>query len=259
MLSGYGQYAPSMELDAIAAVVIGGTMLTGGVGNVIGTAFGVMITGTIISILQFNGTLSSWWTRIVVGVLTLLFIGIQVFLYREANDRERDSSAPINPRHHDRRASVGTLNACQPSNSGAGGSANHGRSRSFNRSCTHGRGPRSASAAPVTIVEYADFGCPACWEWHKRVFLDQLRAKYGDQIRFVWRDFPVITLLSPKAAEAGQCAHEQNKFWEFHQGAVSPVGASAARPRASGPTWQDVGGVVASDRLDVLIVGGGAR
>ena len=82
LLSGYGQYAPGMELDAIAAVVIGGTMLTGGVGNVIGTAFGVMITGTIISILQFNGTLSSWWTRIVVGVLTLIFIGIQSFLYR---------------------------------------------------------------------------------------------------------------------------------------------------------------------------------
>jgi ribose/xylose/arabinose/galactoside ABC-type transport system permease subunit len=82
LLSGYGQYAPGMELDAIAAVVIGGTMLTGGVGNVIGTAFGVLITGTIISILQFNGTLSSWWTRIVVGVLTLIFIGIQSFLYR---------------------------------------------------------------------------------------------------------------------------------------------------------------------------------
>ncbi|HBX68585.1 MAG TPA: sugar ABC transporter permease YjfF [Chloroflexi bacterium] len=82
LLSGYGQYAPTMELDAIAAVVIGGTMLTGGAGNVIGTAFGVLITGTIISILQFNGTLSSWWTRIVVGVLTLIFIGIQSFLYR---------------------------------------------------------------------------------------------------------------------------------------------------------------------------------
>ncbi len=70
--------------------------------------------------------------------------------------------------------------------------------------------------APVTIVEYADFGCPACWEWYKLGILNQLRAKYGDQIRFVWRDFPVITLLSPKAAEAGQCAHEQGKFWEFH-------------------------------------------
>ena len=81
LLSGYGQYAPSMELDAIAAVVIGGTLLTGGVGNVIGTLFGVMITGTIISILQFNGTLSSWWTRIVVGVLTLIFVGIQSLLY----------------------------------------------------------------------------------------------------------------------------------------------------------------------------------
>ena len=71
----------SMELDAIAAVVIGGTLLTGGVGNVIGTLFGVLITGTIISILQFNGTLSSWWTRIVVGVLTLIFIGIQSLFY----------------------------------------------------------------------------------------------------------------------------------------------------------------------------------
>jgi protein-disulfide isomerase len=72
------------------------------------------------------------------------------------------------------------------------------------------------ATAPVTIVEYADFGCPACWQWHNLGILDQLRAKYGDQIRFVWRDFPVITLLSPKAAEAGQCAHEQGKFWEFH-------------------------------------------
>ena len=70
--------------------------------------------------------------------------------------------------------------------------------------------------APVTIVEYGDFGCPTCWGWYKLGVLDQLRAKYGDQIRFVWRDFPVITLLSPKAAEAGQCAQEQGKFWEFH-------------------------------------------
>jgi protein-disulfide isomerase len=82
--------------------------------------------------------------------------------------------------------------------------------------------------APVTIVEYADFGCPACWEWYQQGILDQLRAKYGDQIRFVWRDFPVITLLSPKAAEAGQCAHEQGKFWEFHDLVYQRDGAIAA-------------------------------
>ncbi len=81
LLSGYGGYAPGMELDAIASVVIGGTLLTGGVGNVIGTLFGVLINGTIVTILQFNGTLSSWWTRIMVGALTLIFIGIQSLFY----------------------------------------------------------------------------------------------------------------------------------------------------------------------------------
>ena len=81
LLSGYGGYAPGMELDAIASVVIGGTLLTGGIGNVVGTLFGVLINGTIVSILQFNGTLSSWWTRIGVGLLTLIFIGVQSLFY----------------------------------------------------------------------------------------------------------------------------------------------------------------------------------
>jgi simple sugar transport system permease protein len=83
LLAGYGQFADGMELDSIAAVVIGGTSLAGGVGNVIGTLFGVLIHGTIVSILQFNGTLSSWWTRIGVGLLTLIAIGIQSIFYRK--------------------------------------------------------------------------------------------------------------------------------------------------------------------------------
>ena len=81
LLAGYGQFATGMELDSIAAVVIGGTALSGGVGNVIGTLLGVMIHGTIVSVLQFNGTLSSWWTRIGVGLLTLIAIGIQSLFY----------------------------------------------------------------------------------------------------------------------------------------------------------------------------------
>ena len=81
LLAGYGQFATGMELDAIAAVVMGGTSLAGGIGNVVGTLFGVLIHGTIVSILQFNGTLSSWWTRIAVGVLTLIFIGVQSLFY----------------------------------------------------------------------------------------------------------------------------------------------------------------------------------
>lgn len=85
LLAGYGQFATGMELDAIASVVMGGTSLSGGVGNVIGTLFGVLINGTIVSILQFNGTLSSWWTRIGVGVLTLIAIGIQSLFHIRKN------------------------------------------------------------------------------------------------------------------------------------------------------------------------------
>ncbi len=69
-----------MELDAIAAVVIGGTLLTGGVGYIVGTFFGVMIQGVIQTIISFEGNLSSWWTKIVIGVLLFLFILLQKLL-----------------------------------------------------------------------------------------------------------------------------------------------------------------------------------
>lgn len=77
MLSGYGLYTVGLEMDAIASVVIGGTLLTGGVGYVVGTIFGVLIQGLIQTTIMFQGTLNSWWTKIVVGLLTLLFIGLQ--------------------------------------------------------------------------------------------------------------------------------------------------------------------------------------
>jgi ribose/xylose/arabinose/galactoside ABC-type transport system permease subunit len=73
MLSGYSLHAVGLELDAIAAVVIGGTLLTGGVGYVTGTVIGVLILGIIQTLVIFNGTLSSWWTRIVIGILLFLF------------------------------------------------------------------------------------------------------------------------------------------------------------------------------------------
>jgi protein-disulfide isomerase len=75
-----------------------------------------------------------------------------------------------------------------------------------------------AEHAPVTIMEFADFGCPACRAWHHRGVRERIMETYGDKVSFMWRDFPVITALSPKAAEAGQCALDQgqDQFWEFH-------------------------------------------
>jgi simple sugar transport system permease protein len=64
----YSLSAVGVELDTIAAVVIGGTLLTGGQGSVIGTFLGVLIQ---------DGTLSSWWTKIVTGILLFAFIALQ--------------------------------------------------------------------------------------------------------------------------------------------------------------------------------------
>ncbi|RYJ05448.1 MAG: sugar ABC transporter permease YjfF, partial [Actinomycetales bacterium] len=76
-LSGYSLAAVGMELDAIAAVVIGGTLLTGGSGLVIGSVLGVLVLGTIQTFISFDGTLSSWWTRITIGLLVLVFVIVQ--------------------------------------------------------------------------------------------------------------------------------------------------------------------------------------
>ncbi|MBS0446642.1 MAG: sugar ABC transporter permease YjfF [Proteobacteria bacterium] len=77
MLSGYGLHGVGLELDAIAAVVIGGTLLSGGVGYVFGTLFGVLILGVTQTLIAFDGTLSSWWTRIVIGALLFVFCLVQ--------------------------------------------------------------------------------------------------------------------------------------------------------------------------------------
>ncbi|HMD89371.1 MAG TPA: thioredoxin domain-containing protein [Anaerolineaceae bacterium] len=70
--------------------------------------------------------------------------------------------------------------------------------------------------APVTIVEYGDFGCTTCLGWERAGVRSQILANYNGKVRFIWRDFPVITAQSPKAAEAAQCAFLQGKFWPYH-------------------------------------------
>jgi simple sugar transport system permease protein len=77
LLSGFGLNALNLEMDAIASVVIGGTLLDGGVGYVFGTMFGVLINGLIQNLIMFNGQLLSWWTRIAIGALTLVSLGLQ--------------------------------------------------------------------------------------------------------------------------------------------------------------------------------------
>lgn len=83
--SGYSLAAVGMELDAIAAVVIGGTLLSGGSGFVVGTVIGVLIMGVIQTYISFDGTLNSWWTKIFIGLLLFVFIAMQRLLTRSEN------------------------------------------------------------------------------------------------------------------------------------------------------------------------------
>ena len=80
------------ELDAIASVVIGGTLLSGGVGGIAGTFVGVLIFGIIQAGITFQGTLSSWWTRVFIGALLLVFILLQKAITTAAA-RARGSAA----------------------------------------------------------------------------------------------------------------------------------------------------------------------
>ncbi len=90
--------------------------------------------------------------------------------------------------------------------------------------------------APVTIVEFGDFQCPFCLRAEST--LKQIRTKYGDKVRLVYLDFPLgMHAHALDAAEAGRCAGEQNKFWQFHDAlfedqaklAVTDLKATAAR------------------------------
>ncbi|MBB4051200.1 simple sugar transport system permease protein [Devosia subaequoris] len=89
--AGYPLAAVGVELDAISAVVIGGTLLTGGYGFVLGTFIGVMLLGLVQTYIIFDGSLSSWWTKIVIGALLFLFIVLQRLIFAASAQGEKAS------------------------------------------------------------------------------------------------------------------------------------------------------------------------
>ena len=87
-MAGSVSQALGLEMDAISSAVIGGTLLTGGVGNVFGSFFGVLINGTISSIVKTNGKLASSWPNILTAILLFVFIVIQSIFAAVRNRRK---------------------------------------------------------------------------------------------------------------------------------------------------------------------------
>lgn len=75
--SGSASHASGMEMNAIASSIIGGTMLTGGVGNIIGTFFGALSLSTIQNIVSSAGLDQAWWTGITIAAMLCLFLVVQ--------------------------------------------------------------------------------------------------------------------------------------------------------------------------------------
>ena len=75
-LAGYSLQNMGLELDAISSAVIGGTLLTGGVGTVIGSMIGVLIQGIIQTIVTYQN-LNTWWTKVTIAAILCFFILIQ--------------------------------------------------------------------------------------------------------------------------------------------------------------------------------------
>lgn len=96
--SGYNLTGVGMELDAIAAVVIGGTLLTGGYGYVLGTGAGVLVYG-LIQVLNSREGLESWWTRVAIGAVLLAFVVLQrvIAVRRRPAARAVEAGAPPAP------------------------------------------------------------------------------------------------------------------------------------------------------------------
>ena len=73
------------------------------------------------------------------------------------------------------------------------------------------------ASAPITIIEFSDYQCPYCTKWQEEV-LPLIQKAYPDQVRLVYRDFP-LTGIHPEAfpaAEAANCAGEQDAYWAYH-------------------------------------------
>ena len=183
--SGHGSHAMTMELTVIAAVVIGGVALTGGQGYVLGAFFGVLILSLIQSLILYQGQLSSWWTSIFIGLLMLLFIGVQSVLATldsRGLARARGGAARVPP-WRDRRylagaavvivavigvALVGPLTTSPDGSDGAGGSATSG-------TCVQSEAREEQAAqmqAEGAVIVFDKFGGSRC--------VDQLFGLYPD-------------------------------------------------------------------------------
>lgn len=111
---------------------------------------------------------------------------------------------------------AGFVTAREMAFEGPGGSGSSGSTAGQTALAPDDRPARGPSDAPVTIVEFTDYECPYCRRYYRQTY-HQLLEQYEGDIHYVVRNFPLsIHPNARKAAEAAECAHNQGRFWEYH-------------------------------------------
>jgi len=111
----------------------------------------------------------------------------------------------------------------------------------------HGDPMKGAPGGKVTVIEYSDFQCPACAAMAP--VLDRLAQNHPRDVRLIYKNFPLTQIhrWADTAARAGECAYDQDRFWEFHDllfgSQAEWAGDPAARTR-----FQDFAGRLKMDR-----------
>ncbi|MDL1901685.1 DsbA family protein [Anaerolineae bacterium CFX9] len=146
---------------------------------------------------------------IVIG-LTMLVVGLIVGVV--AYDRFAASTRQMNAELINQ--AVGTAVAAMPQN--AVPTPRPTADPNFRYDVDDGGNPfLGAADAPITMIEFGDFRCGFCKRFNDET-LAPLLQQYEGQIRFVYRDYPILGPDSLQAALAAQCAHDQGQFWPFH-------------------------------------------
>jgi len=130
-----------------------------------------------------------WWGRLIIVVIIFIavfMVAASIYVFTEANRINRGRPARYLEEQREKNLAA------------------------INRSSANTYGPADAK---ITIVEFSDFSCPFSRASHEG--LKNIREKYGDQVRIVYRDYPLHD-NSIFLALSARCAGEQGKFWQMH-------------------------------------------
>jgi len=139
----------------------------------------------------------TWWGRLIICLLTIILIfivAIGFYIYNLAREAKNQTDIKLSGQQYDAAAGDHYW--------------------------------LGSAKAPITIVEFGDFACAICEQSFPTI--REISLKYKNDIKFIWRDYPVVAEYSAMLALGGRCAGEQGLFWPMHDKLFQNQGLNTA-------------------------------